>query len=260
MMLVILLFLIVTFFAKHASAIYYHYDAGESGNFTKLTQTFNVDHGNKTGLFMASQFSFHKGADGYFGLQPKQDKGGAALFSYFGKNATASHPNCKGGADGSSNGVTCLMYFDWVEGRNYTIEAEHMSYNANNTNTWEGRIWDDVEHTSRSIGRWSMPAENGLFSHRLTGFLEWYSQNGHNVEPKDRDPCMPKLGYSLYTPNFFKGEKSKIGVLNSYTEGGMQDSCSVKKNELTAVFTKITNGLYVDLGRLTPDKDGYYYK
>ena len=254
------LLLIVAFLASPALGIYFHYDAGTSGNFTKLTQTFNIDHGNKTGLFIASQFAFHKGAAGYFGLQPKQDKGGAALFSYFGKNATASHPNCKGGADGSSNGVTCLMYFDWVEGRNYTIDAEYMSTNANGTNTWEGRIWDDVEHTSRIIGRWSMPASNGLFSRAITGFLEWYTQNGHNTKPEDRDPCMPKLGYSVYTPIYFRGQKSQRGVLNSHTDGGMQDSCSFKKNELTAVFTQLTNGVHVDVGRLTPNKDGYYYE
>lgn len=170
------LLLIVALLANHALGIYFYYDAGTTGDFTKLTQTFNVDHGNRTGLFIAAQFAFHKGGGGYFGLQPKQSQGGAALFSYFGKNATASHPNCKGGADGSKNGDTCLMYFHWVEGRNYTIDAELMLTNVNGTNTWEGRIWDDIEHTSRTIGRWSIPASNGFFFERYC----WFSRMVHS--------------------------------------------------------------------------------
>lgn len=100
----------------------------------------------------------------------------------------------------------------------------------------------------------------GFFSRGIVGFLEWYTQNGVNTTPENREPCTPKLGYSVYTPIYFKGEKSQRGVLKSHTDGGMQDSCSAKKNELTAVFTKLTDGVHVDVGRLTPEKDGYFYK
>lgn len=236
-----------------------YYWTSKNLGYDGLSQVYNVQSGNKTGLFMATQFSFISASVGYMGLQPKEDKGFMALFSYFGKNVTSNHPNCKSGAD-YGNGMTCRVYFDLVYDRNYTVSISLVSENPNNTNTWEGILVDDFGY-KLSIGSWTIP--KSLIDNQVSQFMEWYVMNGHWNIPAAKRPCMPKLDFEFWRPIFSKAGTYYNTWKSYFTSSKLNDSCCFKSGipDASNEFCEpLPDGGYRSIvGKYTPDVDGYYY-
>lgn len=242
---------------KFATAIYedyyhWHAPAGMSPTADGLSQTFNVHSGNLTGLYMANDFNFDTGPQGYFGIQPQNSNGFMAVFSYFGDNASSYHPNCKPGAD-NGNGMSCHVYFDLVYDRNYTLSMSRVSENSNNTITWGCHLTDDFG-TNIDIGWWTVPKSTLLTW--TTQFLEWY-------EADQKTNCLPKLDYKFWTPIFsLDGVSHDLELLSQYHEI-LQDHCTVNSGVVNAtneIYEQIPGkGYRTIVGQYTPDSNGYYY-
>lgn len=239
-----------------ASAFYYYWDTTENGYVT-FEQTFTFFSGNKSGLYAATQIYFQQGSDGgggYIGLQPRKDQlnSDAALFSYFGKSNTW-HENCSGGADGGE-GISCLVKFNWTEGRNYTLRVDKAGEYDNNTMTWVGNVVDVVDGTKLEIGSWNIPA--GLLLGSTVQFMEWYGWS--------KTSCMQKLDYEFSNPVLTHEDGTKDrSHYNGVATAQYQDHCTNSTGIINATneyFYILPDGNFRSVvGQYTPDTEGYFY-
>ncbi|ODV77180.1 uncharacterized protein CANTADRAFT_38774, partial [Suhomyces tanzawaensis NRRL Y-17324] len=129
------------------------------------------------GYFYANGYYFAgTGEEGYIGPQPRPDgKTNHLAFSTFGKGAWTDHPNCGGGADSSSFGVSCAIDWPWEYGKNYTNEILRTAHNeTDGSNKWTGSLIDDETGERIIIGEYWTPQNFSLLDTGGYTFDEWY--------------------------------------------------------------------------------------
>lgn len=95
----------------------------------------------------------------YTGIQPHANGTVAFRFSSFIPGSVPKAKNCHGGADGSSNGVTCgVDRLPYTPGGKYTIKVE-MTSSDNQHYVYTGWVTDETTHVTTKIGAWSLEGE-----------------------------------------------------------------------------------------------------
>ena len=187
--------------------------SGYQGGYQQIYQTFLVrNEAPSAALYPASQWGTGAGAF-YFGIQIAGEFGKTALFSFFGKGATTTSPNCKTGADGDA-GMSCHVHYDWQPGRPYTFFIARESQGSTSV-TWRGWINDDLAGWApTSIGNFTVPAGNGL-AFPEGGFIEAFWKPG----PSCAD--LWKIDMVIGNPLAVRpdGSVDRFGLASTYTNG-----------------------------------------
>nr|WP_011279271.1 hypothetical protein [Sodalis glossinidius]CAI59413.1 hypothetical protein pSG3.22 [Sodalis glossinidius] len=128
----------------------------------------------KPGFYYAFQFGFTgNGGIGYTGIQPKDnDKNGnrqfMVLFSSFRKDSMPKHDNCRGGADGSPNGVTCSRYIPGELGDTFRFHV------IKDGEMMTGYVLNETSGRKDVIGKWTVSDDAGSLGKKHIAFIENY--------------------------------------------------------------------------------------
>ncbi|CEJ80670.1 hypothetical protein VHEMI00841 [[Torrubiella] hemipterigena] len=203
---------------------------------------YQADAPRISGYYFAQQFQIvdsnpNNGGLGYTGLQPGEDIDGNstiyAVFSNFGAGVTTSHPQCRGGADGARDGVSCALRFSGSYAPTYNILVENIG-----GTTWRGTITDTTSGIQRVIGEYTMPPTSGLIQNYNIGFVEYYPWNGKVANC----PAQPKTSVWFGKPIAAGVQGTLSGLRHSYPcEGNGQVALS---------SSPTTNGLTINYGNV----------
>jgi len=162
-------------------------------------------------IYWAFQDGFVGGGFFYFGMQPHGGCPGGglcklALFSFFGKGATTTSPNCKTGAD-NGPGMSCHIKYKWRKGVPYKFAIQLSGADpASRTRTWTGTITDRATGVTTEIGNWTIPGQNtfqaGLIGGETVSFIEYYAplHRGCAAEPYAKVAMSVPTGFREGTP------------------------------------------------------------
>ena len=150
----------------------------KGGAITELTFHIEIDKTKPVDTwYFSNQFGFKSGGGiGYIGLQPTAaaPDGTAqyrAIFSSFRADSHSGHPNCHGGADGRSNGVSCHLI----------VRADPGSDNALEVELADGQVTGSVSNPRTGgktvIGKWTVGPNAGSFADSQASWIENYKMN-----------------------------------------------------------------------------------
>ncbi len=155
---------------------------GAKDGVTELSFYQRIDAAKSQNMFyFGNQFGFTGGgAGGYIGMQPQPDDAQGArqfrvIFSSFRGDSATSHANCHGGADGSSNGVSCKTTIKGALGHTYRLQVVESGTQLT------GKVIDTDTGASTVVGQWSVGTVARKISTSDVSWVERYT--GPNMPP-----------------------------------------------------------------------------
>lgn|GEM_PF-1898747 len=128
-------------------------------------------------FYFANQFGFTDGGDiGYTGIQPTTNAADGSrqfqvLFSSFRSDSQPEYETCKGGADGSSSGVTCKKFIPGELGDTFRFNVKKEG------NVLTGTVINETSKREDVIGKWTVSNSAGALAHSEISWIENYKMN-----------------------------------------------------------------------------------
>lgn len=149
-----------------------------------------VHEGAQTaGYFWSQQFLFTNGDGGYMGLQTNgRDNDGnrlqrSAVFSMFDNKAAVARgvtpgdtSRCKGfkTAGGDGTFVSCIVPFNWIEGKEYRLRIWWLGEPSPTTRRWGGWVQDVTSGAETFIGSIDVPIQWNWLGTYANAFTEYF--------------------------------------------------------------------------------------
>lgn len=181
-----------------------------------------ISQPNDAGYYWAQQYYFKSGQVGCIGLQPRVGSG-LAVFSVFGSGTSATHPNCRTGAEGGS-GTSCSVTYPYVKGRWYQLEIIRTG-----TDNWTGYVVDTSTNTWTTIGSWNVSSSAGLLKPSGVGFVEYYKSVA--------DCASIPYGQAAWGKPFVSPEPGTGTNTSAYTYGPCKANASYSLNSGEVTMT-----------------------